>query len=68
MNKINQDNIITNDNDKEKDNLKKMISNCSKVLNSKVDNNDLIKIINELKGMKEAEDKEKMNYFLKFMY
>jgi ubiquitin C-terminal hydrolase len=65
MNKINQDNIITNDNDKEKGNLKKMISNCSKLLNSKENNNDFIKIINELKGMKETEDKEKNELFSK---
>ena len=60
MNKINQDKIITNDNNKEKDNLKGMISNCSEFLNSKDENNkNLITIIKELKEMKETEDKEK---------
>ena len=60
INKINQENIIINDNDKGKGNLKEMISNCVELLSSKDEgNNNLIKIINELKIMKEIEDKEK---------
>ena len=60
INRNNQYKINTYNNEKEKDNLKKMVSYCSEFLNLKDENNtNLVKIINELKGMKEIEDKEK---------
>ena len=60
INKINQENIIIDDNGKGKGNLKEMISNCAEFLSSKDEgNNNLIKNISELKRMKEIEDKEK---------
>ena len=64
INKSNQ--IKININDKEKENLKYMISDSSEVLNSiDVNNKNLIRIITELKGMKEIEDKEREVYELK---
>ena len=62
INKSNQIKININD----KENLKYMISDSSEVLNSiDVNNKNLIRIITELKGMKEIEDKEREVYELK---
>ena len=66
INNNNQIKININNNDEEKNNLKEMVSYSSEFLNSKDENNKyLTKIINELKGMKEIEDKEKDELFSK---